>query len=73
MSNFHDSVIAVVDDCTVAVTKMLTCMANAFRATEIGPFSASQAAISEETKNKMSPFNRPLFSNCHTDEYSNYN
>lgn len=35
--------------------QLLTCMAKAFRATEIGPFSASQAAISEGEKIKMPP------------------
>ena len=55
----------MVDEFTVAVTELLTCMANAFRATEIGPFSASQAAISGEAKkpqkNKFSPVNSLLF------------
>lgn len=33
---------------------MLTCMAKALRATEIGPFSASQAAMSKGKKIKFS-------------------
>lgn len=56
-----------------ALTKMLTCMANAFRATETGPFSASQAAISEETNNKMSPFKSPVFPNWYNGLFSNLN
>lgn len=61
MSDFSDSVFAVLTEYTVAVAKLFTCMANAFRATEIGPFSASQAAISDNTKNKISPCNSSLY------------
>ena len=60
MSNFGDSVTAVMmSNSVIMVTRRLTCIAKAFRATETGPFSASQAAISEDTKSK--PYNGPLF------------
>lgn len=49
MSNISDLVTAVaLCNIVIIVTQLFTCIAKAFRATEIGPFSASQAAISEE-------------------------
>lgn len=35
----------------------VTCIANAFRATDTGPFSASQAAISKHKKGKETKIN----------------